>query len=100
MRVGGERVTLALASAPKMTIYGLMSALPALIKQQVERSALVSYMTTGMRMLTENTAHLVNGGKYLSVSYNDMINPPPEETRTADEIIDHMKKKLAKAGEK
>lgn len=50
-------------------------------------------------MLTENTAHLVNGGKYLSVSYNDMINPPPEETRTADEIIDQMKKKLAKAGE-
>jgi len=51
-------------------------------------------------MLTENTAHLVNGGKYLSVSYNDMINPLPEETRTADEIINHMKKKLAKAGEK
>ena len=93
-------MTLALASAPQMSVYGLMSVLPALIRQQTERSALITYMTTGLRMLTENSAHLVSGGKYLSVSYNDMINPPPEETRTADEIIDHMKKKLAKAGEK
>lgn len=92
-------MTLALASAPKLTVYGLMSALPALVKQQVERSALVSYMTTGMRMVTENTAHLVNGGKYLCVSFDEVINPPPPETRTADEIIAHMKNKLAKAGE-
>lgn len=44
-------------------------------------------------MLTENTAKLA-GGPYLTVRYTDIIHPKPEETRTADEIIDHVLKGL------
>ena len=49
-----------------------------------------------MRLLTENTAG--TSGKYISISYKDILHPKPEETRTADEIITSMKEKLAKIG--
>lgn len=44
-------------------------------------------------MIGENTAKYA-GGSYLKARWIDIIRPPKEETRTADEIIEHMKRKL------
>ena len=36
-------------------------------------------------MISENTANQV-GGKFIQKRYYDILNPPPAETRTAEEI--------------
>ena len=36
-------------------------------------------------MISENTANQV-GGKFIKKRYYDILNPPPAETRTAEEI--------------
>ena len=46
-------------------------------------------------MICENTAGMVQG-KFMSAEYEDMINPKPEEKRSADEIIGGIKDKLNK----
>lgn len=51
------------------------------------------YVTDVLRLIGENTAKYA-GGSYTKDRWSDIINPPKEETRTADEIIDHMKKRL------
>lgn len=37
-------------------------------------------------------------GKYMQVDYLDLINPKPEETRTGEEIRQHIKDGLNKLG--
>lgn len=44
-------------------------------------------------MITENTAKYA-GGPYQKLRWIDLASPPKEETRTAYEIIEHMKKKM------
>ena len=46
-------------------------------------------------MICENAAGLVQG-KFMSVEYEDIINPKPEEKRSADEIVDGIKDKIDK----
>lgn len=52
------------------------------------------YVTDALRLIGEHTAKYA-GGSYLRARLADIINPPKEDTRTAGEIIEHMKKKLA-----
>uniref|UniRef100_A0AAU8B6A7 Uncharacterized protein n=1 Tax=Dulem virus 33 TaxID=3145751 RepID=A0AAU8B6A7_9CAUD len=54
------------------------------------------YVTDCLRLIAKNTAPMAHG-EYIGKRFADIINPKPEETRTADEIIDHIKKKLAQA---
>lgn len=51
------------------------------------------YMTDALRVIGENTAKYA-GGSYLKARWADIINPPKEDTRTADEIIALVKKRL------
>lgn len=51
------------------------------------------YVTDALRLIGEHTAKYA-GGSYQKARWADIINPPKEETRTADEIIEHIKKKL------
>ena len=44
-------------------------------------------------MLTKSVANF-GGGSYMSKSYADILKPQKVETRTADEIIADMKKKM------
>ena len=50
-------------------------------------------MARTLRLVTENTAHL-GSGKYMTAEYDEIINPKPEEKRTAEEIIDDIKSKI------
>lgn len=54
------------------------------------------YVSDALHVIAENTAKYVNG-RYLKARWADVIRPQKEETRTADEIIEHMKKKLREA---
>ena len=44
-------------------------------------------------MVAANTAKFA-GGEYMKVSYQELTNPKPIETRTASEIIASIKSKL------
>lgn len=65
----------------------------AKLARQNSDTAYRAYITDALRMTTENTAKYA-GGVYQKSRWFDLANPPKEETRTAEEIIEHMKKKL------
>ena len=55
------------------------------------------YVTDALKTVTENTAKYAGGG-YIQTRYIDIIAPPPEETRTGEEIVAQMKRKLGQIG--
>lgn len=69
--------------------------MPYKIKADHENEVWRKYTARCMRMIGENTAGMVNG-KFMSIEYEDIINPKPEEKRSADEIIGNIKDKLNK----
>ena len=85
MRVGGQSVTAALLTAPKIHTKGLIRLLPILVKRQQEESAFKIYVAECMRTMTENTAKFA-GGSYIQAKYYDIINPKPQDNRTCEEI--------------
>lgn len=44
------------------------------------------YVTDALKAVAENTAKYAGGG-YIKARYIEIIDPPPEETRTGEEII-------------
>lgn len=69
--------------------------MPYKIKADHENEVWRKYTARCMRMIGENTAGMVNG-KFMSIEYEDIINPKPEEKRSADEIIESIKDKIDK----
>lgn len=55
------------------------------------------YITDALKAITDNTVRMY-GGVSLKMRYADMIDTTPqkEETRTAEEVIDHIKEKMQK----
>lgn len=78
-----------------MSVRGLISVLPTVIKRQNEKSALGVYIADCLRILTENTAK-VSGGGYIKMRYGELIHPQPEEERTSEEVVNSIKLKLSK----
>ncbi len=48
-------------------------------------------------MSAENTAKIA-GGRYMQKHYTEIVDPQKEETRTADEIVQHMKQRISRIG--
>lgn len=48
-------------------------------------------------MISESTAKYVDG-PYLAVKWADILNPPKEETRTPEEVVEHIKNQLKEIG--
>lgn len=69
--------------------------MPYKIKADLENEVWRKYTARCVRMITENTAGMVQG-KFISAEYEDIINPKPEEKRSADEIINGLKNKIDK----
>ena len=95
---GCGRVTLALLTLSGRPLRVCLTALPALIKQQAKDEAFRAYVTDALKAIAENTARGPHGGGYLKLRYTDIIDPKPEETRTGEEIVDHVKGMLANLG--
>lgn len=89
---GTERIISALCALPKVRARAYLSILPVELKKQCEREILRHYIADGIQMITENTA-VHEGNTYLSTKYKDIINPKPEETRTAEDIVADVVKK-------
>ena len=43
--------------------------------------------------MTENTAK-IGGGSYIQIKFDELIEPKPQDNRTADEIIQGIKNKV------
>lgn len=56
------------------------------------------YVTDALKQITENTAKL-GGGGYLRARFADVLHPIPEDTRTHDEVVSHIREKLRGLGE-
>jgi hypothetical protein len=56
------------------------------LKKQCEREILRRYITDGIQMITQNTAGF-DKRLYLSIGYEDIIRPKPEESRSAEDIV-------------
>jgi len=59
------------------------------------RDAWRIYIAEGIRTISESSAKFF-GGPYITAKWLDIINPQPEETRTAEEVIDHVLRGLKK----
>ena len=77
------------------------------IKRERELYAYRVYVTDALQMIAENTAPQAakytggKAGRYLAKRWADLDKPaPPEETRTPEEVIEHMKAKLKGGGVK
>lgn len=51
------------------------------------------YISDALRTISENAAK-IGGGGYMKVRFADIIMPRPEDDRTSDEIISHIRDKL------
>lgn len=94
---GGERVTLALLSLRGLSARSCIAALPAVLKRDEHAEAYRVYVTDALKIICENTARYA-GGSCIEMRYIDLVNPKPEDTRTGDDVIEHMKLKLRTIG--
>lgn len=78
-----------------------MALLPAVIKRDIDRWTFEVYVTDTLQAIAENTAVPAAGfsdgkhGKAMTIRWSDKDKPAPtEDTRTAEEIIDHIRRRL------
>ena len=69
----------------------------AFFRRQQEQTALEIYVTDCLKAIAENTAHAF-GGSTITRRFADIINPPKEEERTAEQIISDFKRKINSLG--
>ena len=65
----------------------------AKVEQNAKDTAYRIYITDTLRMLTENTAAFA-GGHYMNRRFIELIAPAKEETRTEDEIIEQIRRRV------
>ena len=73
----------------------------SLFQKEQEEKAVKIYYAECLRIMTENTAKIVMlasrgecDASYISIKLIDILNPKPVDNRTADEVIDSIRKKL------
>ena len=73
----------------------------SLFQKEQEEKAVTIYKAECLRIMSENTAKMVmiaSGGKceasYLSIKLQDILDPKPVDNRTAEDVIDGIRKKL------
>lgn len=77
---------IAISALPPLRAGALFPMLGAILQDNMERELWRRYVATAARMLTENTARFAGGG-YLSIDYDDIIQPKAQDSRTGDEIV-------------
>jgi hypothetical protein len=65
----------------------------SLFQKEQEEKAVKIYYAECLRIMTENTAKM-GGGSYIQAKLQDILNPKPEDNRTADDIIEGIRNKL------
>lgn len=65
----------------------------SLFQKEQEENAVKIYYAECLRVISENTAKF-GGGSYIQAKLQDILNPKPTDNRTADDIIEGIRKKL------
>ena len=65
----------------------------SLFQKEQEEKAVRIYLAECLRLITENTAKFA-GGSFIEAKLQDILNPKPVDNRTADDIIEGIRKKL------
>ena len=65
----------------------------SLFQKEQEEKAVKIYYAECLRVISENTAKL-GGGSYIQAKLQDILDPKPVDNRTADDIIESIRKKL------
>lgn len=65
----------------------------ARLKTEQRDEAYRIYITDALKAISGSTSKFA-GGNYISERYYDLINPKPKDTRTAEDIINSIKKGL------
>lgn len=98
---GEERVLNALLTcSARMRARGYITVLPMLIRDREIEKAYKTYVTDSLRIISENSAAsaacCTNGkmGQYPQMRFAELFNTKPAETRTAEDVITGIRKKL------
>lgn len=92
-----------LCALPKMGVRGYLSALPSLIRKEREDFLYRVYVTDALRLIGENTGGLLSAlggsGAGIPTRWADILedSPQKEETRTAEEVVEHIRQQIALA---
>lgn len=62
--------------------------------KECEKNAWKLYIAETVRCISGSSAKFA-GGPYITVKWDDIINPKPVETRTPEQVIDQIMKRLA-----
>ena len=65
----------------------------SLFQKEQEEKAVKIYYAECLRAISENTAKF-GGGSYIQAKLQDILNPKPTDNRTANDIIEGIRKKL------
>ena len=65
----------------------------SLFQKEQEEKAVKIYYAECLRVISENTAKF-GGGSYIQAKLKDILDPKPTDNRTADDIIESIRKKL------
>lgn len=91
-------MTAALVTMPRMRGSAIISALPFILSERERQEVLAIYASDALMVIANNTAVYPHAST-IGRRYLDIVQPPKEETRTADEVISHMKSKLKEVSE-
>ena len=67
----------------------------ARFNEQQREMAYRIYITDSLKILSENSSNLA-GGSRITTRFADIIKPQKTETRTATEVIDHIRQGLGR----
>ena len=76
-----------------MSVRAILAILEYKIKEDMENWAYRTYTARALQILSEDMANAF-GGKSMAISYEEFINPKPADNRSAEEIIEDIKKKM------
>ena len=76
-----------------MSVRAILTSLEYKIKEDMENWAYRTYTARALQILSEDMANAF-GGKSMAISYEEFINPKPVDNRSAEEIIEDIKKKM------
>lgn len=79
---------------PKLGVRAHLVALPAVIKERHKSEQYQSYVADCLQNISRNIAPF-GRGDYIAKRWADISGSKPAETRTPQEIIAHMKQKIA-----
>ena len=76
-----------------MSVRAILASLEYKIKEDMENWAYRTYTARALQILSEDMANAF-GGKSMAITYEEFINQKPVDNRSAEEIIEDIKKKM------